>query len=82
MPKYFFEVMELDGSTVHDVVELDLPDAHQALDMASRTLMDTLSEKGLRHPAYHVMVVVKDEAAREIGRRDGSVSQSEWRPKR
>lgn len=78
----FFEVMELDGSVIHDVVEVDLPDTHRALEMASRTLMDTLSEKGLRHPAYHVMVVVKDEAAREIGRRDGSVSRSDRRSRR
>ena len=76
MPKYFFEVMELDGTMVRDVVEVDLPDAHRALDMASRTLMDTLAEKGIRHPTYHVMVVVKDEADKEVGRRDGFVSQS------
>lgn len=76
MPKYFFEVLELDGAAIHDVVELELPDAQQALDMASRTLMEVLTEKGLQHPTFHVMIVVKDDKKREVGRRDGAVSQS------
>jgi hypothetical protein len=77
MPKYFFEVVELDGTIVHDEVEVELSNKYEALDNASRTLVDVLRDRGLRHQTFHIMVLMKDETGREIGRRDGALSQSD-----
>ena len=54
MPMYFFDVLERDGTVIHDVVGVELQDPHHALDTASRTLMNVLQDEALRHPEFKV----------------------------
>lgn len=77
MPMFFFDVLERDGSVTQDVVGVELRDPHQALDTASKTLMNVLQDEALRHPEFRVQIVVRDAAGHEIGRRDAAVSQSD-----
>ncbi len=77
MPMNFFDVLERNGSVIHDVVGVELDGPHQALDTASRTLMDALQEAGMRHVDFTVQVIVRDENGHEIGRRNAAVSRSD-----
>lgn len=76
MPVYFFDVLERDGTIVHDVVGVELDNAHQALETASRTLINVLQDEAMLHPKFNVQIVVRDETGTEIGRRNAAVSQS------
>lgn len=77
MPMYFFDVQERNGKVIHDVVGVELEGPHQALETASRTLMDALQETGLKHLDFTVQVIVRDETGHEIGRRDAALSRSD-----
>jgi hypothetical protein len=77
MPMYFFDVLERDGTITHDIVGVQLADRRQALDTASRTLMDALQDQGLGHLDFTVQIIVRDETGHEIGRRDASISRSD-----
>jgi len=77
MPMYFFDVVEVDGTVLRDIVVVELDGPQQALDAASETVMSVLLEAAPRHPEFMVQVVVRDEAGSEIGRRDAALIQSD-----
>ncbi|CAN7596137.1 DUF6894 family protein [Devosia sp. LjRoot3] len=77
MPMYFFDVVEVDGTVLRDIVVVELDGPQQALDAASKTVMSVLLEEAPRHPEFMVQVVVRDEAGSEIGRRDAALIQSD-----
>ena len=77
MPMYFFDVLERDGKITRDVIGVELPSLRQALDAASRTLMDSLQENVMQHSDFTVQVIVRDELGHELGRRDGAISRSD-----
>lgn len=77
MPMYFFDVVEVDGTVLREVVVVELGGPHQALDVASETVMGVLLEEAPRHPEFMVQVVVRDETGSEIGRRDATLIQSD-----
>ncbi len=79
MPMYFFDVLERNGTLIHDVVGVELDSPLQALDAASQTLMSVLQDEAMRHPKFKVQIVVRDDTGNEIGRRDASVSHSDQR---
>ncbi len=77
MPMYFFDVLERDGTVKHDVVGVELEGEHQALDQASRALLDIVQDSKMEHSDFTVQVVVRDETGREIGRRDAELRRSD-----
>lgn len=77
MPMYFFDVLEVDGTVVRDVVVVELDGPDEALETASQTVMSVLVDEAPRHPEFMVQVVVRDETGAEIGRRDASLIQSD-----
>ncbi len=77
MPMYFFDVLERNGTVIHDVVGVELDGPHQALDTASQTLMSVLQDEAMQHSEFKVQIIVRDETGNEIGRRDAAVSQSD-----
>lgn len=73
MPMYFFDVLERDGTVTHDLVGVELADADQALNAASRALLDVIQDSGMRHSELKVEVVVRDEHGEVLGRRDAEL---------
>lgn len=77
MPMYFFDVLERDGTVTHDVVGVELEGVTQALDQASKAVLDSVQETKMRHLAFKVQVIVRDETGEEIGRRDAELRRSD-----
>ncbi|RYG57840.1 MAG: hypothetical protein EON56_01450 [Alphaproteobacteria bacterium] len=77
MPMYFFDVLERDGKVTHDVIGVELAGPRQALDAASRTLMDSLQQNGMQHLDFSVQIIVRDEQGHELGRRDAAIRRSD-----
>lgn len=77
MPMYFFDVVEVDGTVVHNVVSVELADHNEALDAASETVLSVLQDDAPLHSELLVQIIVKDETGNEIGRRDATLIKSD-----
>jgi uncharacterized protein DUF6894 len=77
MPMYFFDVLERDGTVKHDVVGVELEGEPEALDQASRALLDIVQDSKMEHLEYKVQVIVRDEDGHEIGRRNAELRKTD-----
>ena len=61
----------------HDVVGVELEGEPQALDQASRALLDIVQDSKMEHLEYKVQVIVRDEDGHEIGRRNAELRKTD-----
>lgn len=71
MPKFYFDIHEVDGSVTNDTIGVELEDAAQAISEAQRAFADMAQDAIQESSLSKLKVVVRDEQGTVLASHSG-----------